>query len=112
MDARADASPRRRGKSNKGGVTAPIIEVQATVRSCVRIEAEMAMNRQLDGTIQPPDGLLLRAVEAFGSTDKALNWLDSPHYELGGRTPREVVSSDGPDQVLGIMVALEYGLPA
>jgi uncharacterized protein (DUF2384 family) len=59
------------------------------------------------------DPLLLRAVEAFGSIDKALNWLDSPHYELGGRTPREVACSpNGHDQVVGILVALEHGFPA
>jgi hypothetical protein len=77
----------------------------------------MATNTQLDGTIQLPNGrtipvvisvdlalvehagvevpepLLLRAVEVFGKTDKALGWLNSANYELGGRTPREVAST-------------------
>jgi uncharacterized protein (DUF2384 family) len=97
----------------------------------------MATNTHLDGTIQLPDGrtipvvisvdlaqvehagleaadpLLLRAVEVFGKTDKALSWLNSANYELGGRTPREVaVTAEGHDEVLGILVSLEHGFPA
>ena len=98
----------------------------------------MATNTQLDGTIQLPNGrtipvvisldlaqveqpaaagapdpLLLRAVEVFGRTDKALGWLNSPNHELGGRTPREVAgSTQGRDQILGIFASLEHGFPA
>jgi Protein of unknown function (DUF2384) len=97
----------------------------------------MATNTHLDGTIHLPDGrtipvvisvdlarvehagpqatdpLLLRAVEAFGKTDKALGWLNSANHELGGRTPREVATTaEGRDKVLGILVDLEHGFPA
>jgi uncharacterized protein (DUF2384 family) len=97
----------------------------------------MATNTQLDGTIQlsngrtilvvisvdlaqvehagveVPEPLLLRALEVFGKTDKALSWLNSANFELGGRTPREVASAaEGRDQVLGILVGLEHGFLA
>jgi hypothetical protein len=103
----------------------------------VSIIVEMATNTQLDGTIQLPNGrtipvvisidlaqvenavpeaadpLLLRAVEVFGKTEKALGWLNSANHELGGRTPREVAgTAEGRDKVLGILVGLEYGFPA
>jgi uncharacterized protein (DUF2384 family) len=105
--------------------------------SRVSMVAAMPANTQLDGTIQLPDGrtipvvitvdlaqveyarveaadpLLLRAVEVFGRADKAIGWLNSANHELGGRTPREVASTtEGRDQVLGILVGLERGFPA
>ena len=72
------------------------------------IVSATAANTHLDGTIQLPDGrtipvvvtldlaqveqheieatdpLLLRAVEAFGKTDKALDWLNSANRERAG----------------------------
>ena len=97
----------------------------------------MATNTRLDGTIQLPDGrtipvvisldlaqiehtgveapdaLLLRAAEVFGRTDKALGWLNSASHELGGRTPREVASTtEGRDQIFGILIGLEHGFAA
>jgi hypothetical protein len=97
----------------------------------------MAANTQLDGTIQLPNGktipvvisvdleqvegassgaadpLLLRAVEVFGKADKAVGWLNSANYELGGRTPREVAgTAEGLDRILGVLAVLEHGFPA
>jgi hypothetical protein len=97
----------------------------------------MPTNTQLGATVRLPDGrtipvvlsvdlaqvepaafesgdpLLLRAVEVFGKTDKALSWLNSANHELGDRTPREFAkTSSGRDRVLGILVDLEHGFPA
>jgi uncharacterized protein (DUF2384 family) len=96
----------------------------------------MAANTNLDGTLQLPDGrtipvvisldlgqveqtspvvdsLLLRAVEVFGKTDKAMSWLNSANHEFGGRTPRELAATaDGRDQVLDVLTGLEHGFPA
>jgi uncharacterized protein (DUF2384 family) len=59
------------------------------------------------------DPLLVRSVEVFGKTDKALSWLNSANHELGGRTPREVASTaEGRDQILDILIGLEHGFPA
>lgn len=93
-------------------------------------------NTQLEGTIHLPDGRLLpvmlsldltalqtpdstdsalfgRAVEVFGSIEKAGHWLDSPSVELENQTPRRAAQSEeGRLRVLEILTDLEYGFPA
>jgi hypothetical protein len=94
-------------------------------------------NTQVEGTIHLPDGRLLpvllsldlstlptadsasdnplfgRAVEVFGSVEKARHWLDSPSVELDNQTPRFAAQSpEGRLKVLGIPTDLEYGFPA
>ena len=76
-------------------------------------EAESEVMMSPGRWARPADPLLLRAVEVFGKTEKAVDWLNSANHELGGRTPREVAgTADGRDKVLGILVGLEHGFPA
>lgn len=99
----------------------------------VRTEGESA---KLDGTLQLPDGrqipvvvsvnledlhlehdrafdsLLLRAVEVFGKTEKALSWLTTPNPLFENQTPREAALSEkGHVAVLNALLDLEYGFP-
>jgi hypothetical protein len=94
-------------------------------------------NTQLDGTIQLPDGrtipvvvsvdlaeieksgrgdpdpLLLRAVEVFGKSDKALSWLNTPNPAFGNRSPRDLaMDPEERDRVFGVLSDLEHGFPA
>ncbi|MGH9621065.1 MAG: antitoxin Xre/MbcA/ParS toxin-binding domain-containing protein [Bryobacteraceae bacterium] len=99
----------------------------------MRTEGESA---RLDGTLQLPDGrqipvvvtvnvedllehdkafdsLLLRAVEAFGKTEKALSWLTTPNSLFENRAPREVALTEGGRAaVLNTLLDLEHGFPA
>ena len=92
---------------------------------------------KLDGTLQLPDGrqipvvvsvnlsdlhlehdrafdaLLLRAVEVFGKTEKALSWLTTPNPLFDNRTPREAaLTENGRTAVFNTLLDLEHGLPA
>ena len=78
-----------------------------------QVDQELERSAVEQSAIEATDPLLLRAAEVFGNEDKALSWLNSTNYELGGRTPRELASTaEGRDQVLGILVGLEQGFPA
>ena len=100
--------------------------------------SESHENKELEGVLQLPDGrrlpvtvtldvkglqelgeaavpgpLLLRAVEVFGKTDKALSWLNTANAEFGGNTPRIAAqTTEGHARVLGVLLDLEYGFPA
>jgi hypothetical protein len=98
---------------------------------------ESQENKELDGTLQLPDGrripvtvtvdskqlqelgisapdsLLLRAVEVFGKTEKALSWLSTANPEFSGSAPRAMAQTEeGRTRVLGILFDLEHGFPA
>ncbi|MBV9081336.1 MAG: DUF2384 domain-containing protein [Acidobacteriaceae bacterium] len=63
--------------------------------------------------ISCPDALLLRAVEVFGSAEKALSWLDTPLIMFSGQTPRRTAQTEeGRSRVLGVLFDLEHGFPA
>jgi hypothetical protein len=95
-------------------------------------------NTQLDGTVRLPDGrelpvtisidwrrleeaglvsasdsLLLRAIEVFGKTEKALDWLNTGNPSFDGKTPRAMADTeDGKKQVLDVLFHLAHGIPA
>ena len=100
----------------------------------MRTEGE---STKLDGTLQLPDGrqipvvvsvnledlhlehgtafnsLLLRAVEVFGKTEKALSWLSTPNPLFDNQTPQEsALTEKGRTAVLNTLLDLEYGFPA
>jgi uncharacterized protein (DUF2384 family) len=57
-------------------------------------------------------GLVSRAVEAFGDEIKASRWLSLPNRDLDGRTPIQAVQANGYDmQVLEpILTRIEHGI--
>ena len=95
-----------------------------------------AKNTQLDGTLWLPDGrqlpvtitvdwsefgagvsspdtLLLRAVEVFGKTEKALSWLNTSNSVFSGKIPRAAAQTEeGKAHVFGVLFDLEHGFPA
>ena len=63
--------------------------------------------------IANPEPLLLRAVEVFGKTEKALSWLNSPNPMFEDKTPYEAAQTDdGRSKVLDVLFDLEQGFPA
>ncbi len=101
------------------------------------MQPESLEKKQLDGTIQLPDGrqlpitvtvdwkdlelagvpapdsLVLRAVEVFGKAEKALSWLDTANAEFGGQTPRAAAKThEGTQQVMHVLFDIEHGFPA
>ncbi|HEX4770818.1 MAG TPA: MbcA/ParS/Xre antitoxin family protein [Bryobacteraceae bacterium] len=110
-------------------------------QKCWREETDQEIqtgNTQLNGTVRLPDGprasctvnidwrrleeaglvsasdsSLLRAIEVFGKTEKALDWLNAGNPLFSGKTPRAMADSDdGKKQVLGVLFDLEHGFPA
>lgn len=52
-----------------------------------------------------------RAVELFGSEDKALRWLHTPLSELAEHTPEETLSADPSSSTVDeILDRIEYGV--
>ncbi len=55
---------------------------------------------------------LKKAGEAFGDSQKALAWLRSPCYSLGGQIPLELLdTSEGYELVMDTLIRIEYGVP-
>jgi putative toxin-antitoxin system antitoxin component (TIGR02293 family) len=53
------------------------------------------------------------AEEAFGSREDALDFLHTPHLELGGDRPLDAAQTElGARQVEEILWRMEHGLPA
>ncbi len=52
-----------------------------------------------------------RAVEVFGSSDKAMRWLEAPVPSLGHRTPLSMLTTaSGRAEVEDTMGAIEHGI--
>ena len=49
-----------------------------------------------------------RAIEVFDSEAKAALWFRTPVAELGERTPEEVVSRGGADEVMAILDRIDF----
>jgi len=43
--------------------------------------------------------LLAELAAAFGEADDAIRWLETPHTELDGRSPREAIASGEAERV-------------
>lgn len=57
------------------------------------------------------DGVIARAVEVFGKTERTDGWLDDPNLMLGGATPRSLLSTpQGRESVLTVLGRIEYGV--
>jgi putative toxin-antitoxin system antitoxin component (TIGR02293 family) len=82
------------------GVTSPASSKTANPEAL----EERKLNRELAS-------LSARAVEVFGSREKAMRWLDTPVPSLGNRTPFSLLSTEGAmaelEDTLG---AIEYGI--
>ena len=59
------------------------------------------------------EDLLRRAIEVFGTAEKASSWLTTPNAGFRGLTPRDAAATvTGRQQVNSILVDLEHGFPA
>jgi len=57
------------------------------------------------------DAVIARAIQVFGSQDKATGWLDDPNLLLAGVTPRALLSTpEGRNSVLTVLGRIEYGV--
>jgi putative toxin-antitoxin system antitoxin component (TIGR02293 family) len=55
--------------------------------------------------------LLQRAVEVFGSENKAMRWFISPNHALGGSCPGELAeTAEGRQEVLDVLGRIEHGI--
>jgi antitoxin Xre/MbcA/ParS-like protein len=55
--------------------------------------------------------VLLRALEVFGDSDRALKWMRENNPALAGDTPIWVIQTEqGRREVLGILGRIEYGV--
>lgn len=52
-----------------------------------------------------------RAIEVFGSEEKARRWLHTPNFALGDVRPVDLLrTKEGTDEVLGILGRIEHGV--
>lgn len=57
------------------------------------------------------DAVIARAVEVFGSAEKARGWLDDPNLLLADATPGSLISTpEGVQSVLTVLGRIEYGV--
>lgn len=57
------------------------------------------------------DGVIAKAVEVFGSQEKAQAWLDRPNRALAGATPRSLFGTlEGREHVLTLLGRIEHGV--
>jgi len=55
--------------------------------------------------------VLARAIEVFESREDALEWLNSPIFALGNRTPLNYLGTpEGKERVLNLLGQIEWGL--
>lgn len=76
------------------------------------------VSRWKQGRVSPHRGSLERLLKlewladqlaAFYEPDEARLWLFSPHGELDGRRPADVIAEDGMDEVLALIDRLQSG---
>ncbi|MGQ5522127.1 antitoxin Xre/MbcA/ParS toxin-binding domain-containing protein [Chitinimonas sp. PSY-7] len=51
------------------------------------------------------------AVKVFGDSERARQWLQSPHRLLDGSPAHCAIQPDGLEKVVAILVKIEHGLP-
>jgi uncharacterized protein (DUF2384 family) len=56
--------------------------------------------------------LVAKAMEVFGSSERALRWLETTNPKLGGDTPLRVFQISGARRVEEELVAIEHGVAA
>ena len=57
------------------------------------------------------DAVIARAIQVFGSQDKATGWLDDPNLLLAGATPRALLDTpEGRKSVVTVLGRIEYGV--
>jgi hypothetical protein len=62
-------------------------------------------------SVRAAASLSARATEVFGSSDKAMRWLEAPVPSLGYRTPLSLIgSAAGITEVEDTLSAIEYGI--
>ncbi|MDR3580517.1 MAG: MbcA/ParS/Xre antitoxin family protein [Oryzomonas sp.] len=55
--------------------------------------------------------VLERAIEVFGTREKAIQWFNSPIPALGGKVPAELLKTpEGAELVMNTLGRIEYGL--
>lgn len=88
-----------------------IVETFATsVRSFARESKRAGEIDQVD-ILQNAVDVTARAVEVFGTREKALRWLKTPVRSLGDRTPLSLLSNaQGAAQVQDILGRVEHGV--
>jgi uncharacterized protein (DUF2384 family) len=56
--------------------------------------------------------LVARSIDVFGSSERAVRWLETTNPKLGGQTPLHVYQNSGLKRVEEELLAIEHGIPA
>jgi uncharacterized protein (DUF2384 family) len=56
--------------------------------------------------------LVARAIEVFGSSERAVKWLETTNPKLGGQTPLRMYQASGAKRVEEELLAIEHGIAA
>lgn len=56
--------------------------------------------------------LVARAIEVFGTAERAVQWLETANPKLGGIAPLVAYQTAGPRPVEEELLAIEHGIPA
>jgi len=91
-----------RNKRHPRGTAARLLQVLSAKPEVVR---EVAMPRRVTAVGR-------RAVRAFGSAQRATQWLDAPNPALSGARPGDIAaaSAEGLQTVLAILARIEHGI--
>ena len=55
--------------------------------------------------------IIVEAERIFGDPEKAKRWLSKPKYNLDGKTPLDVIETDGGAKLVqSMLVRIEYGM--
>lgn len=66
---------------------------------------------EIETEVKPIVEVTARAMEVFGTREKALSWLNSPVLSLGDQTPLSLLKTpDGVAQVQDILGRVEHGV--
>ena len=54
--------------------------------------------------------LVARAIDVFGSSERALQWLETANPKLGGATPLSVFQTSGAQRIEEELLAIQHGI--
>ena len=79
------------------------------------IPANLTEAEQLSDAMAHPDAnsIWVRALDTFGDESKARHWMNSPRDIFDGRSPKQLVETNDPDEqrrVLTVLIRIDYGV--